>query len=119
MAREIISEITKKTLDVDISGLHAIAITARCKSNKQSEIKEEENLRVEIDGMQFREIPPADRTQLFNIPCAWNGTALQDLSKTVVFLMFLKKGEHKLTFIPKPSATIETYDITPIHDLQN
>ena len=51
-------------------GLVATFISARCRSRKQLNSNKDEDLRVEINGLQFREIPPEKRTQLFNIPAS-------------------------------------------------
>jgi len=106
-------------IPVDTFGLYAISITARCQSGKLLGLWGGENLRVEIDDVQFREIPPEKKNQKFDIPPAWNGTVLQGRAKTVIFLLALNKGEHTLKCIPNPSATIEDYSVIPIKDSHN
>lgn len=119
MAIRQITKITEDTFTIDTFGLYAVSITARCKSGKQTGMKGGENLRIEIDDVKLREIPPLDNKQYFDIPSTWNGTDLKGLAKTIIFLLSLNKGDHTLTFIPNPSATIESYAITPIQDPQN
>lgn len=105
--------------EITTFGLYAVSITARCQSGKLLGIRGGENLRVEIDGITLREIPPEDKPQYVDIPPAWNGTQLKGLSKTVIFLLPLNKGKHILKYIPKPSATIEQYSITLFHNVPN
>ncbi|MBU2633268.1 transglycosylase SLT domain-containing protein [Patescibacteria group bacterium] len=93
--------------DVDERGLYSISITATCRSGKQIGERGGEDLRVEIDNQSFREIPSEKNIQLYNIPASWNGTKLKGLNKTVVFILWLEKGNHKITFIPDRGAKIE------------
>ena len=97
--------------DIDKRGLYAISITARCRSGKQVHERGGEDLRVEIDGQKFREIPPEKNVQLYNIPSSWNGTKLKGLKKTVVFISWLEKNNHKITFIPRKEAKLEDIKI--------
>lgn len=102
------------------SGLYAITIIARCNSAKQAGASGGEDLRVEVDGRNFREIPPINKPQYFNIPSAWNGSALKGLKKSVVFIIRLAEGEHSLKFIPRNGAVIEQEpEIKFISDLSN
>lgn len=97
------------------SGLVGIFVSSRCKSRKQLSSGFDENLRIEIDALRFREILPDKYVQLFNVPAAWNGSTLKGLKKTLIFLTILEKGDHVLTLVPDPTATIE--DIA-IHELR-
>src|SRR3989344_7791297 len=88
-------------------GLYTLTLTARCQSGKQIGLRGGEDLRVEIDALKFREVPALANVQYQDIPPAWNGTQLKGLSKTVIFLLWLHRGEHKIRFIPKKGASIE------------
>lgn len=88
------------------TGLHTISILATCKSGKQIDRKGGEDLRVEIDGTTFREVPEFARKQVNNIASSWNGTNLQGLPKTLVFILDLDIGKHELTFTPHLGAEI-------------
>jgi len=92
-------------------GLCYISITAICHSSKQTGERGGEDLRVEINGQSFREIPPEKNIQLYNIPASWNGSKLKGLKKIVVFILWLEKGNHKITFIPHESAKLENLEI--------
>src|SRR3989338_2300711 len=88
-------------------GFYAVFVSARCQSGKQSGNRSGEDLRVEIDNHKFREIPAADKPQYQDIPVAWNGSQLNGLKKTVIFIMGFPEGEHTINFIPDKGATIE------------
>jgi len=87
--------------------LYSITIEASCKSGKILGIFGGEDLRVEIDNLKLREIPAEKKAQYFNISPAWNGTKLKGLSKTVIFILKLNKGNHVLRFIPRKGAIIQ------------
>jgi len=99
---------TQETFQVEQFGLYVIEITARCEKNN--------DLKVEIDNIQFREIPPENNIQSYNIPASWNGTNLKGLSKTIYFILTLNKGEHTLTFTPKDNSVIENWKYTLFTD---
>ncbi|MDP3995528.1 MAG: hypothetical protein Q8P78_02835 [bacterium] len=101
------------------SGLIAISVSARCKSKKQIKSSVDEDLRVEINGAGFREIPPEKNVQQYNIPCSFNGSQLRGLKKTVTFLTVLEKGEHEIRLIPRGSAFAEEIEIQPWSGTQN
>jgi len=111
-----------KTSTVNFStgtfGLYAISIKAHCQPGKLLGLWGGESLRIEIDNVKPREIPPIDKPQYIDISPAWNGTALKGLAKTVIFLLPLNKGDHTLKFIPTRGAIIETYSITPMQNPQ-
>lgn len=91
---------------VEKAGLYAISITASCRSGKQINRDGGEDLHIEIDGVTFREIPEFARKQTNNIAASWNGTNLQGLSKTIIFIAGLKAGQHKLHLIPHLGAEV-------------
>ncbi|MBI2444229.1 MAG: cell wall hydrolase [Candidatus Magasanikbacteria bacterium] len=95
------------TFKVSADGLYAITINARCRSIAQTGASNDEDLRVEIAGRQFRELPPIDKVQYYNIPPAWNGTELKGLTKTIVFILRLAAGDWRLKLTPRGEAVIE------------
>ncbi|MDP3015158.1 MAG: hypothetical protein Q8N28_01970 [bacterium] len=116
-----ITETYQHTIYTSKTGLVAIFISARCKSKKQTQSHVDEDLRIEINGLRFREIPPKKNIQLFNIPSAFNGSESKGLKKTVVFLTVLEKGEHAISLIPRNSAFIEeikVQELTGIQDIE-
>jgi len=111
MLEDFPKQITEKTQEkfaVSESGLYALSITARCKAKNY--------LRVEIDGQLFREIPPKDNIQKNTVPPAWNGAKLKGKSQTNIFLLRLEVGEYTITFIPKGSARVESWDFQQVLD---
>lgn len=76
---KIITIDTQVKFEISTSGLYAVKITARC--------NRKDDLRVEIDDQFFREIPPENNVQKYDVPPAWNGTKLKGKSKTNIFLL--------------------------------
>lgn len=106
------------TIDVLKTGLVAISISARCKSKEQINFNTDEDLKVEINDLRFREIPPEDNIQSFNISPAFNGSRLKGLKKTVIFLTVLNKGENIVNLIPRNGAFIEEIEVQELSDKQ-
>ena len=104
---------------------HNISITefgvyaARCQGKDFLGIRKEQNLRVEINDRQFREIPPEKNIQLWKIPVAWNGTKLKGLSKTVVLILPLNVEDYVFNFFADSEAVIEKFEYKPVPDFQN
>src|SRR3989344_5978272 len=92
---------------VQKSGLVAISMVARCKSRTQAGKKIDENLRIELNQLAFRENPLRTRNQFFDTPAAFNGSLLKNKEKTVVLLTLLDAGTHTLGLIPKQGAYIK------------
>jgi len=117
------------TISVEQFGLYAVSITARCQGKRFFGLGKEQNLRLEINGIQFREIPPEKNIQLWNIPPAWNGTELRGLSKTITFILplhvedFNEKAEgdkrpwYTFAFINLPLSALEADVSTQWHFL--
>ncbi len=99
------------TFSLNQFGLYSLSITARCERNQ--------DLRVIIDEFEPTEIPQLKNVQHFRIPPTWNGTELNGLAKTVVFILPLNQYQHTLNFIPQKGATIERIEIKPCNDTQN
>ncbi|MBU0978379.1 MAG: cell wall hydrolase [Patescibacteria group bacterium] len=96
-----LTENTQTIFAVNQFGLYAISITVRCRGSN--------DLKIEIDGRSFREVPPEKNVQTYDIPSAWNGSKLGGLKKTIVFLLKLDEGEHTISFVPRGWVTIEEW----------
>lgn len=105
---QTITSRTQEKFTLGESGIYAIYITARCNGKN--------DLRVEIDNQFFRETPPKDNIQKFDIPPAWNGTKLKGRSQTNIFLLQLDEGEHVIDFIPEGQAKVEKFSYWQIED---
>lgn len=95
-------------MKTDQFGLYAIYINASC--------QKAHDLRITIDDLEFREIPPDKNIQVYNIPAAWNSNVLQGLTKSIIFLIKLDAGTHKLTFLPKNQAHVENWELQRIEN---
>jgi len=105
--------------EIKEAGLAAIFVSVRCKSRKQAGFKFDENLRLRINGLEFREIPPRRNIQLFNIPASFNGSSQKSGKKTIVLFTSLNKGKHSLALIPKNSAFVEEVEIQELSAMQD
>ncbi|MBU0973985.1 MAG: lytic transglycosylase domain-containing protein [Proteobacteria bacterium] len=109
----------KYTFQVSKSGLAGIFVSARCKAKGQDGLDNDEDLRVKINGLSFRENSPQKNIQKFNIPPAFNGSKLKGLKKKIIFLTVLKEGENAIDLIPQNSAFVESIEIEELSDIQN
>lgn len=116
--RQYLTQTSSFSFRVSHSGLVAIIIRARCKSGNQMESGMDENLRVEINGLRFRELPPEKYAQLFNIPPAYNGSQLKGAKQTLILFTVLEQGEHILNLVPQHSAFIEDIEIRELYGQQ-
>ena len=116
--KQLKDECLSHKIKIEKSGLIAIFVSARCKSKKQIKSNIDEDLRVEINNLQFREIPAIKNKQLFNVPSTFNGSKLKGLKKTVVFLTVLNKGEHVVNLIPRNSAFVESIEVKELSGTQ-
>jgi len=101
------------------SGLVGIFVSVRCKAKGQDDLDNDEDLRVEINGLSFRENSPKKNIQRFNIAPAFNGSKLRGLKKKIIFLTVLKKGENVIDLIPQESAFVESIEIKEFSNNQN
>ncbi len=97
---------------VDVSGLFLIEISARAKSAKQIDGTDDEDLRVEINGIKFPQLKNPQR--YLDSPSSFSGGQLKNLRKSVYFLINLEVGNHVLGLIPDVSATLEAITICEI-----
>lgn len=108
--KKIIERFSYK-LDIVEEGLYIVKIIARARSEKQIGLNErdDDDLRIEIDGRKF---PKLDNpTRYFDSPAAFSGGKLHSLKKTIFFFAYLSKEKHTLTFIPDREPTLEELSI--------
>lgn len=105
--------------EVNNPGLVAIFVSAKCRAKDQTGLNTDEDLRMQLNGLNFREIPSQKNIQLFNVPPAFNGACARGNKKTVVFFTSLNKGEHQLNLISKNSAFIEEIKIQELSGKQD
>lgn len=119
LIKRSITSVYHHNFSIAKAGLAAIFVSARCRARWQTNSRSDEDLRVEIDHAPLRGRPLARRTNLFNTPSVFNGSQLQALKKTVVFLTVLSEREHSISLTPKPAAFIEEIDIRELSGEQS
>jgi len=84
--------------DVSEDGLYLIEIIASCKNWLQNwkHLFNDDDLAVKIDDIEFPKLN--GKRGLLNGEAAWNGNNLKGLKKTGIFILYLKKGKHKIYF---------------------
>lgn len=106
-------------ISINQFGIYAISITARCQGKRFLGLWKEQNLRLEINGRKFREIPSEKNIQLLNIPPVWNGNNLKGLSKTVIFILPLNVEDYIFEFFADSEAIIEKFEHKVLPNLNN
>ena len=86
---------------VNKNGVYAIKVTAGCDKLQ--------DLRMELDGEYFREVPALKSIQKFDVAAAWNGDKLNGLSQVNIFFVNLEAGEHKLEFYLRDRHVTDVY----------
>lgn len=97
--------------EIKNAGLVAISVSARCRAKGQDGLAADEDLRVQIDGLNFRETPAQKNEQLFDIPPAFNGSCLRGNKKTIICFTSLGLGQHQVRLLGKNSAFVEEINI--------
>ncbi len=102
--------------EAQTDGVYAITVKASCKPGwknkwwlKISSILEDifnlhlgdEDLRLEIDNLNFP----------FNSPSSFSGTKMLGRTKTIIFVLHLKKGKHEIKFIPERFAYLKSLEV--------
>lgn len=100
-------------------GLYALFVTIRCLSGNQTGFRGGQDVYVEVDESRFGELPPNDTSKYKDTPPSWNGTQLKGHSKTVVFILPLNQGEHRLYYHAQPESMIDRLEARLIQDRQN
>lgn len=90
---------------VETSGIFLIEISARAKSARQIGNTDDEDLRIEINGIKFPQLKNPQR--YLDSPSSFSGGQLKNLKKTVYFVLNLEVGNHIINLIPDVAATLE------------
>jgi len=117
--KKSITESYRHIFEISKSGLVGIFVSARCRAKGQDGLDNDEDLRVEINGLKFKEILPEKNIQLFNVPTAFNGSQLKGLTKEVIFLTVLEKGKNIIDLIPQDNAFIEDLEVQELVGVQD
>jgi len=95
-------------------GIYIVSISARCKNWAQNfkHLFNDDDLALQIDDYLFAEMKGKKRE--FSSPGSWNGNEIKNNSKTVLFILPLRNGSHKITFWVDVTPTVEEIKIYKI-----
>ncbi len=98
-------------------GLYLIEVVASAKSWWQNLLKikfGDDNLALRIDGISFPKLN--GKSGFFKGEMSWSGNDLKGLHKTNIFIIYLLKGQHSLSFLSKRNPTLKEINIYKIKD---
>ncbi|MCG2809602.1 MAG: hypothetical protein L6275_04675, partial [Candidatus Portnoybacteria bacterium] len=100
-------------------GIYFIEIIASAKSWWQNlkslkSFFNDDDLAVKIDDIEFPKLN--GKKGLFDGEAAWNGNNLKGLSKTSIFIINLRKGNHTLNFLVDQNPILECISIFKINE---
>ncbi len=90
---------------------YAICIDASCATGSQ--------MRVCIDQLEFREIPPFKNAQRFTIPAAWNGNILRGKTQRNYYILQLSAGDHIIKYVIKGSINEKKTSLRLIESIES
>ncbi|MBN1258396.1 hypothetical protein JXA05_01425 [Candidatus Peregrinibacteria bacterium] len=102
--------------EIPKEGLFAIKITASAKNAEQNRSKDDDDLRVALDGFDFGKYGQNREGSWkgFNVSSSWNGATLKGGTKTVYFFVNLEKGRHVLQFFADETPILKSIEIFEI-----
>ena len=90
-----------------------IEIRAKARGEKQLGGSDDEDLKVEVDGLRFPTL--SGQPRYFDSPAAFPGGKLHGLSKSVFFFLPLTNGLHGISIISDVSASLEAVQVFQIN----
>ena len=100
-------------------GKYIVAITATAKNAEQNNSKDDDDLRVAIDGYEFGKYEVHDEKvswKGFGTASSWNGASLKGGMKTVYFFLELQTGEHKVQFYADNTPAIKELSVVSLEE---
>jgi len=98
------------TVTIKTVGLYLLEVSARAKGEKQVGGTNDEDLRIEVDGIRFPYLTNPKRYA--DSPAAFSGGSLHDKKKSIYFFLELKSGKHEVALISDISATFEEINVS-------
>lgn len=94
------------------AGIYMIEIQARAHGEKQisPSATDDDDLKVEIDYRKFPLL--TNLLRYSDSPAAFSGGKLHGKKKSVIFLLTLSAGKHKITLVPDNKPTLETIKVS-------
>lgn len=101
------------------SGLFAIKIDASAKNAQQNRSKDDDDLRIALDGFDFGKYERHQEMiswKGFGTSASWDGASLKGGTKTIYFFVELKPGIHTLQFFADETPTLKNIEIFKIQN---
>lgn len=110
------------TFEVLSDGKYVISISSSAKNATLNNSKDDDDLRVVIDGYEFgkREIHQ-DKVSWkgFGTAASWDGASLRGEEKTIYFFMRLSAGKHTVQFYADETPTIHKMHVLQIEETED
>ena len=104
------------SFDLEQDGVYIISVSAKCKNWLQNfkHLFDDDDLALQLDGYLFAEIK--GKKHEFASSGSWNGNEIKNDVKTVLFIVPLKSGSHKITFWAGGMPFVEEVGIYSIEE---
>lgn len=96
------------------NALLAIKIVACCKNAKQNKLKDDDDLRISLDGYRLGKYEIHEEQiswKGFGTSASWDGSSLKGGVKTIYFFVNLHKGNHKIQFFADNKPAIKSVEV--------
>lgn len=100
---KVIRRTYQESLEIEKSGIYLVEITARAKSWWQNHL----TTFFSDDGLYLK----INEIKLDRQGANWNGNSLKNLSQTIVFVVYLEKGQHTLNLFPSYKPYLQSIKI--------
>lgn len=104
-------------LDISQKGLFAIRIEASAKNAQQNHSKDDDDLRLVLDGFDFGKYERHQESiswKGFGTSASWDGASLKGGTKIIYFFIELEAGPHTLQFFADETPTLKSIEIFKI-----
>lgn len=105
--------------DISQGGIFVIKIEASAKAGKQNNSKDDDDLRLALDGFDFGKYEKHQESlswKGFGTSSSWDGANLRGGTKTVYFFAELEAGTHTLQFFADETPILKNIEVFEIAD---
>lgn len=99
---------------IPADGLFVIKIEASAKSAKQNHSKDDDDLRIALDGFDFGKYEHHEEMvswKGFGTSASWDGARIKGGTKIIYFFVELEQGSHSIQFFADETPTIKSVEI--------